>query len=214
MTNSFIITMLLPLTTYMLASNLATLLRFFIYKLTLEEQQSKPAIGVDEQPVLVLECDGNSQVLPLVVAMFLVLLSLSIFLFVDGKMDMQRAFFFLTSEQTYILYYLVWKFQSLVCLFCFCAVSIQSLTRKVIFYKNAVVVENSIMGRGELPLDDNVKRNDAGSKGRGWWIYDERKGINLKVYSKTFMELTHEQEKLLTEIMSRIPEKKKRFMLI
>ena len=67
------------------------------------------------------------------------------------------------------------------------------------------------MGRRELPLDESVKRNEyRGSK----WIYDERKGINLQVYNKKFMELNHKQEKLLTEIMSRIPEKKKSFMLI
>lgn len=108
----------------------------------------------------------------------------------------------------------MWKFQSLVALFCFCAVLILSFNKKVIFYKNAVIVENSITGRRELPLDDNVRCNDLGTGGRSIWIYNERKGINLQVYSQNYMDITLEQEKLLNEIISRIPEKKRRFSVI
>jgi hypothetical protein len=61
---------------------------------------------------------------------------------------------------------------------------------------------------------DNVRCNDAWSGGRGIWIYNERKGINLKVYSQNYMDITLEQEKLLTEIISRIPEKTKIFTII
>jgi hypothetical protein len=88
-----------------------------------------------------------------------------------------------------------------------CVQFIRSFTRKVIFYKNAVVVDNPIMGRRELPLDENVRRYEYW--GMYKYIYDERKGINLQVYNKKFMELTHKQEKLLSEIMSRIPKKQK-----
>ena len=219
MNNSFNATMLIPLTLFpptllMSATILATSFRYLIYKLTSEKQKNRPVKGVEEQPVLILECNENSQMLSCwIPLMFLIPLMLWCFFSADrvAKMDMHKTFFSLNSEQTYILSYLMCKFQSLFALLIFCIQLIKSFTKKVIFYNNAVVVENSIMGRRELPLDESVKRNEyRGSK----WIYDERKGINLQVYNKKFMELTHKQEKLLTEIISRIPEKKKSFMLI
>ena len=209
----------LPLTIIILASNLATLFRYLMYKLIPEEKKTKAVISADDQPVLVLEFNKTSLFISWLLVMPFIALSVHAFFFADhiaykSTYVNDRSIFFLTREQTYVFYYVAWKFISLVVLFCFCAVSIITLNRKVIFYNNAVVVENLITGRRELQLDENVKRNDAGSGGRGIWIYDERKGINLKVYSKTCMELTRKQEKLLTEIMSRIPKKTKIFMII
>lgn len=83
MTYSFDATLLLPLTIYILANNLATLLRYLIYKLTPEKQQSRPVIGVVEQPVLVLEYDKNAQALPFGLGLFLITLSLLAFFFAD-----------------------------------------------------------------------------------------------------------------------------------
>jgi hypothetical protein len=209
----------LPITIIILASNLAPFLRYLIYKLTSEKQITIPVIGVAEQPVLVLEYDKNAQALPFGLGLFLITLSLFLFFFADHiaywfTYVRHGSIFFLTNEQTYVFYYVALKFMSLVALFCFCAALILTFNRKVIFYKNAVVVENSITGGRELPLDDNVRCNDAGSGGRGIWIYDERKGINLKVYSQNYMDITLEQEKLLTEIISKIPEKTKIFTII
>ena len=139
MNNSFNATMLLPLTLLMSATILATFLRYFIYKLVPEELQRRPAIGVDEQPVLALECNENLQMLSCwIPLMFLIPLVLCIFVSADrmAKMDMHKTFFSLNSEQTYVLYYLMWKFQSLVALLIFCIQFIKSFTKKVIFYNN------------------------------------------------------------------------------
>ena len=209
----------LPMVIIIFARNLPTFLRYLIYKSTPEKLQSRPAVGVLEEPVLVLEYDENAQALPFAMGIFLIPLSLCMFIFADYMaykftyVD-NGSIFFLTSEQTYVFYYVAWKFMSLVLLFCFCAALILSFNRKVIFYKNAVVVENSITGRRELPLDDDVRCNDSGSGGRSIWIYNQRKGINLQIYNQNCMDINLDQEKLLTEIISRIPEKTKIFMII
>jgi hypothetical protein len=217
MTSTDGITMLFPFTLLMSVNMLANFLRYLMYRLTPEKQKSKPAIGVDEQPVLILEYNNTLQpVIVWIATIVCIAVSLYIFFFADHvvrqEIERHRTFFSLNSEQSYILYYLAWKFQGLFVAFIMCVQFIRSFTRKVIFYKNAVVVDNSIMGKRELSLDENVRRYEYW--GIYKYIYDERKGINLQVYNKKFMEMTHKQEKLLTEIMSRIPKKTKRFMLI
>ena len=208
------IIILAPLVFFMALIILAQLLKYLIYKIIDKEPRTKPAVVLNEQPILVLEYNKIQQIIfyRIVLIISIIMCIFSLFIADDiAREAMDRGFLYLSGEQTYALYYWSWNLSCTSWLFMSCTMSINFLYRKVIFYRNAVVVDNYISGRTALALDEDVKRNECGNY---IWIYNEKRGLNLPIFNENLMRLDNHQAKLLEEILGKIPQKNKKMMLI
>ena len=153
------------------------------YRITHKGKQDELLIGDDEQPVLVLEFNNISQIMLLrLSSVFIFAVCVFGFIAADyaARQDMNRAFFFLSKEQTYNLYFWMYKYTSLGLLLWIWLQGTDFFNKRVVFYRNAVVLENSIWGKRILKLGNNVKLS---KQSKVWWLYDSSTGIILPAFN-------------------------------
>ena len=205
---SFIGVILIPLFLYLWMGILIDFFKYMRYRVTRKPERIQNSIAGNEKPILVLEYNNEARIKKAKIGLTVFVLGFVICFFTaahDARSDMHRVFLSFNEGQTYILYYWTWKFICSFGLLFFVLQSIKFFGKRVIFFKNYVVIENSITGKRGLPLDNNIRRNKGPVVD---WLYDPQRGINLPVFDKRFMILTPDQEKLLDEILNGIPLKK------
>ena len=194
---------------YAWALILAELFKYVKYRITHKGKQAEILIGDNEQPILVLEFNNISQIMLLRLgSVFLFTVFVFGFIAADyaARLDMNRTFFFLSKEQTYNLYFWMYKYSSLGLLIWIWLQGTHFFNKRVVFYRNAVVLENSIWGKRILKLGNNVKLS---KQSKVWWLYDSSMGIIIPAFNKKCMRLNHDQEKILKDIFVTIPVKNK-----
>jgi hypothetical protein len=215
MSRSFLgVVLLVPLSLYAMVLILPDFLKYLSYRIKNKGIQNKVGVGENEEPVLVLEYNnkrGLSKVKA--AAMFGLFLCMFGLCIADNaaREDSRMAFFSLDKDQTYILYYWTWKFISLFLMVIFFLASIKGFNKRVLFFKDRVISENGLVGTRELALDNSIMLT-KNKKYKVCWIYD-RNGRSIRVFDKRFMNLESHQEKLLDEILCKIPEKKKNLFI-
>ena len=84
--------------------------------------------------------------------------------------------------------------------------------KQISFFRNAVVLENFLLGRKALALDDNarVSKSERGDI----WLYNQMSMRHMLIVNRQFMTLDWGQNRLLDDIiLKRIPEKKERLLV-
>jgi hypothetical protein len=215
MSRSFLgVVLLVPCLLIGLVQMLPDIFRYLRYRINNKGVQNKVGDGVNEEPVLVLEYNIGRGLLKFktinMLAFFLLMFGLYI---ADNaaREDSRMAFFSLNKEQTYILYYWTWKFISLFGLVMVSLLSIKLFNKRVIFFRDRVISENSLLGKSELSLGNGVMLTKH-KRYKIYWIYDQN-GRSIRVFDFRFMNLKSHQEKLLDEILCKIPEKKKNLFI-
>lgn len=213
MSRSFFMVMLIPLLLYVWVSILADFFKYLRYRLTDTGEQIKSNAEQNEPPILVLQFNRPLKIWLAIMTFFPLLLFGFLKADYVARDDMNRLFFSLNKEQTYILYCWAWKF---VCggIFLWFGTGIINTfsNKKVSFFKNIVVIENALTGRRSLVLNNHV-RCTKGANGIGYWLYNELSMKHLLIDRTMMKKLDSRQEKLLDEILSKIPEKKKTFYI-
>ena len=201
--------MLLPLTLYAWVRVLTNLFRYLKYRLAGHQEQIKYNIKQTKQPILVLNYKIPLKFILLIMTCILVTGFYFFQTDADVRKDLNKLFFSFSEEQTYILYYWAWKI-NLGSLHLFSVfVALIMFNRKVSFYKNIVILENTLFGKKSFVLDDNLKFS---KESNGIRLYNELSATNIVILNKKLMEkMDSQQEKLLYEFLSNIPEKHKYF---
>jgi len=215
MTRSFLFVMLMPLALFWWVKISANFLRHIRYRMMHMTEQDNLVFGQNEQPTLILEYDNTPMIIFLkIFPIILCLMCLFAWFTADKAVhrDMHYMFFSLNPEHTYILYYWAWKFQIITALLIFGWMVFKSFNKRVYFFNNAVVLENALIGKNALVLDDNVRITKHPS-GNGYWLYNELSMKYIQIVNKKLMKLDAQQEKLLKDFLSKIPEKKKTFYI-
>jgi hypothetical protein len=209
MTRSFaLLTIITPGLIIMWTFIFVDVFRYARYRMNHKGEQAESIIGVNEEPLLVLEFNNKAQkrLLGMIHTVFLALL-LFVFFNADdaARSDTYSLFFFLNKDETYTLYFWTWKFAALAIILFQGLVAIHFFSKRVLFYKKAVVLENSVRGKRVLALNNNVRRY---SRPVNELLYDSTKGINIPIFKK-FIKPNFDQEKILADILSNIPQKRK-----
>ena len=198
---------------FMWATILVNFLRRLVYRIA--HRRDKLPVLRDEQPILVLEYDNSDAMVVrgMLLGIFL-LMCLFGFLSADSlaRKDLYSSFLFLNREHTYVLYYWAWKFAFMACLLWLGLWTVNLFNKKTFFFNDFVVVENALRGKKTMLLDNNVRLTKSTNKVL-YWLYNDLSKEHYQIVYKKFMLLDPQQEKLLDEVLSKIPEKKKTFYL-
>ncbi len=191
---------------------LALLFKHMRYRIKHIGEENGFSIGQGESPLLVLEYN-KSQLLKgqcLLIA-FLALFLGSFFSAASGaRGDMYRHFFFLTAGQSYILYYWAWKIDSSVAVISLVYLLFKSFYGKVLFFKNGIIRKNYFWSR-RFGLNNNVWLVKNANH-NAYCLYDSAKEMKISIFSRKLMILDDQKERLLNDFLSKVPEKKKKFI--
>jgi len=211
---SFGMVILIPFILFMWVNVLTNLFIRLKYRLAGHHEQIKYNNEQNETPILVIKF--NKQPLKMwLLGILLITLSLACF-FCAGIIahDQQnRLFFSLNEEETYILYYWTWKFNSISLFMLLMTASCRILfTKKISISNNSVIIQNALLGKKSFTLDDNVRCSKA--LNGLVWLYNELSMKYIIISNKRIRKnLDARQEKLLDEFINKIPEKKKSFYI-
>ncbi|MGA9112038.1 MAG: hypothetical protein ACLPSL_02865 [Smithella sp.] len=211
---SFVMVIITPLVLYMWVKMLIELFIFLKYQRTGHQEQIRYNIEPNEPPILVINLNKPPLKIRLS-SIIMITACVGVFFLADlaARDDLYTLFFSLNKEQTYILYYWAWKFNTLSFLIIVIIVSLRIIfNKKISFFKNIVIIENSLLGEKSLVLDDNARCSRASTG--VIWLYNELSMRHIVIMNRRIREnLAPWQQKLLDEFLSKIPEKKKEFFL-
>lgn len=213
MNRTFFLMFFIPAFLYIWVRILADFFKYLKYRLTVKREQISFDTQNNEPPVLVLEYDR-----PLWIYIFIIIIFLVLFyaFFSDflARAQSRTLFFSLNKEQTYILYYWTLKFIFGSFLLYWGILVIDNFfNKKVYFFKDIVIVENTLIGRKSMVLDHNVRFTKS-IYGKLYWLYNELSMKHFQIINDKLMKkIDSRQEKLLDEFLSKIPEKKKTFYI-
>lgn len=168
-------------------------------------------INKNETPILILEYNGQDlfALKCAVITAFVTVLAIFFAASIIARDD-KHPFIFLNKEQSYILYYWAWKFATLFLLIWFGNSSITLFNKYFLFFKDGIIVQNSLTGTKSFAINNNVYLVKSPNQD-AYWLYDNLKEAKLQIFNRSFMILDSQQEKLLAEFIANIPEKKKTF---
>ncbi|MGD0280147.1 MAG: hypothetical protein ABSC11_12675 [Smithella sp.] len=211
---SFGMVIMIPLVLYMWMNVLVNLFISLKYQRTGDQEQLRYNIEPYEPPILEINFDKPPLKIWLASIIMITLCAACFFLAdLAARDDLYKLFFSLNKEQTYILYYWAWKFNSLSLLIICINVGLRIFfNKKISFFKNIVILENSLLGKKSLVLDDNVRCSRASTG--VIWLYNELSMRHIVIMNRRIKEdLAPWQQKLLDDFLSKIPDQKKEFFL-
>jgi hypothetical protein len=208
--------MLVPVMVFIWVYRLAYYRRDFRRRLAYGGEETIPRIDPAERPAFVLKYNNASQKTKAWMSVIAFLFICLFCFFLAGKSarhDVHHLFFSLGQEETYFLYYWAWRFNFMSWLLLVLIVIVKILfVKQVSFFRNAVVLENFLLGRKALALDDNarVSKSERGDI----WLYNQMSMRHMLIVNRQFMTLDWGQNRLLDDIiLKRIPEKKERLLV-
>lgn len=189
------------------------LLKNIKYRSNNKDRQEEFSPEANEKPVLVLEYDKRQKNLLGFLLIFFLMGFLYCFLWAASfaRDAMHIRFLFLNNKQSYVLYYVAWKFNSLLVMIwlgqlCFKIFN----SKKVLLFKNGLIMENSLGSPMKFALNENVWL--IKNSGRDIYsLYDDVQEKKIRFFDRLIMKLDANQEVLLNNFLSGIPEKKKEF---
>jgi hypothetical protein len=208
--NSFLgVITLLFISTYYIVG----VFKYIRYKVANRNNTNTSAVNAEGPPLLILDYNNENKIG--IMGMLSLLASvLCIFSFFAAdwisRSDMYLPFFSLSNEQTYILYYWTWKF---VGMFGFLVVGIALMmiraSKSCSFYKNMIILDKGVFGKKVLPLDSETIWKPGVGRGRKVARISNSKAgfLSTIAVSSDCMELSYDQNKVLNEILSKIPQK-------
>ncbi len=197
----------------MLVAFIGSLFKYIRYKVVNRNKAKTSAVNAEGPPILILEYNNKDEKDKQMMISFIIIMLCLFGLFAAdwiARKDMNWTSFSLSKEQTHILYYWTWTFTSILGLL-FVSIVLISLrvNKRVVFYKNMIVLENSVFGKKVLVLDSGtVWKSGAGALAKAARIYDSKAGFFSTIFVRnSFMKLSPDQDKLLDEILTKIPKK-------
>lgn len=188
--------------------------KYLRYRTVVKEQ--KIAFNALQYKTPIFELEYRRPLEQWFLAIFVLVLCIFAFLEADHfvRDDMHKSFFFLNKEQTYLLHFIAWKFVYMTLVLWFGLICSRIyFIEKVSFFSTFVVLENSLIGKTILELDNHIRLNKNRDNSY-FTLYSELSMVHIRIFDNNAMNnLSSRQQKLLDEFINKIPKKKKEFII-